>query len=69
METETRKDLIIQKLEELVEFYGKCLNNYASLSISHPHFGASEEDIKTGERLRKEIAKLEAKIIKEENNG
>lgn len=65
--TKTERKYVIVLLA-LIRFYSNCLSKNAVFLAIH-HAGASEEDIKTGERLRKQVAKLEAKIIKEENNG
>ena len=62
--TTTQKLILAQR--DLIAFYGKCISNNAMFLAVH-HAGASEEDIKEGERLRKIVAKLEVLIIKEEN--
>ena len=58
------KDLrgqLIEKLEELVAFYGKNISDNAVFLSIH-HVEASNEDIETGKRLRAEIAELKKQI-------
>ena len=61
METETRKDLIIQKLEELVQNF----KDWCKVKSIHDEETAIVI-AKQADELEKKIAKLEAKIIEEE---
>ena len=58
------KDELLKAKDELIEFYGEQINEYAAISISHPYMQASDEDIEKGKQLRAKITELEKQIKK-----
>ena len=54
---------IVQKQDELINFYGKNISDNAMFLQLH-HNGASDEDCKKGFNLRKELASLRQQLEK-----
>ncbi len=57
-----KRDELIEKLKELIKFYGEELDKYGTFSLTHPWMQASGEAVAKGAKLRAEIAELENKF-------